>query len=315
MADEAATAHKLKFFEGGATPNLAVSVDLPDPDDFFEFVKRYREEGEGVANAYKTLFFNTGTTFQTVGTDLRQLDFKVTQGAGETRIASAAGVPPVIVGFSEGLEAATYSNYALAMRRFADLDAAAVADGRRLPPKHPRGAAGAERGTTTATSALKDDIVNRAEVQNKQANAAKMFADGGWEPDSIIDALDADDLSRLVHSGCRPSRCRPPPRACRRRTATSPHWSGRSRPVRPKRTPNCAGDRRSQCQVRSVTAAPSSSTAKTRKAAAASSRAAWFRTANGQRSAPPSRGTSWNASCRRPHQNPFRTRQQAEGAV
>ena len=38
MADEAATAHKLKFFEGGATPNLAVSVDLPDPDDFFEFV-------------------------------------------------------------------------------------------------------------------------------------------------------------------------------------------------------------------------------------------------------------------------------------
>ena len=93
MADEAATAHKLKFFEGGATPNLAVSVDLPDPDDFFEFVKRYREEGEGVANAYKTLFFNTGTTFQTVGTDLRQLDFKVTQGAGETRIASAAGVP------------------------------------------------------------------------------------------------------------------------------------------------------------------------------------------------------------------------------
>ena len=93
MADEAATAHKLKFFEGGATPNLAVSVDLPDPDDFFEFVRRYREEGEGVANAYKTLFFNTGTTFQTVGTDLRQLDFKVTQGAGETRIASAAGVP------------------------------------------------------------------------------------------------------------------------------------------------------------------------------------------------------------------------------
>ena len=56
-------------------------------------------------------------------------------------------------------------------------------------------------GTTTATSALKDDIVNRAEVQNKQANAAKMFADGGWEPDSIIDALDADDLARLVHSG------------------------------------------------------------------------------------------------------------------
>jgi phage portal protein BeeE len=44
----------------------------------------------------------------------------VTQGAGETRIAAAAGVPPVIVGLSEGLQAATYSNYSQARRRFAD---------------------------------------------------------------------------------------------------------------------------------------------------------------------------------------------------
>ena len=202
-ADQAATQHKLKFFEGGATPNLAVSVDIPDPDDFFEFVRRYREEGEGVANAYKTLFFNTGTSFQTVGTDLEQLDFKVTQGAGESRIAAAAGVPPVIVGFSEGLEAATYSNYALAMRRFADLTmrplwrmaAGCLQSVLEVPP-------GAELWYDDRDiPALKDDIVNRAEVQNKQANAAKMFADGGWEPDSIIDALDSDDLSRLVHSG------------------------------------------------------------------------------------------------------------------
>ena len=72
-------------------------------------------------NAYKTLFLGAGATIQPVGTDIQQLDFKVTQGAGETRIAAAAGVPPVIVGFSEGLEAATYSNYEQAMRRFADL--------------------------------------------------------------------------------------------------------------------------------------------------------------------------------------------------
>ena len=30
--------------------------------------------------------------------NLKELDFKSTQGAGETRIAAAAGVPPVIVG-------------------------------------------------------------------------------------------------------------------------------------------------------------------------------------------------------------------------
>jgi hypothetical protein len=52
---------------------------------------------------------------------MKQIDFKVTQGHGETRIAAAAGVPPIIVGLSEGLEAATYSNYGQARRRFADV--------------------------------------------------------------------------------------------------------------------------------------------------------------------------------------------------
>ena len=76
---------------------------------------------------------------------------------------------------------------------------------------------------------LKDDIVNRAEVQNKQANAAKMFADGGWEP---LDhrRLDADDLARLVHSGPRPCRCRPRrgPAGAERRPARTGRRDGRS---------------------------------------------------------------------------------------
>jgi hypothetical protein len=56
-----------------------------------------------------------------VGADMRQLDFKATQGAGETRICAAARVPAIIVGVSEGLESATYSNYGQARRAFADL--------------------------------------------------------------------------------------------------------------------------------------------------------------------------------------------------
>lgn len=202
-SDSAATTHKLKFFEGGATPNLAISVDLPDPDDFFEFVRRYREEGEGVANAYKTLFFNAGTTFQTVGTDLKQLDFKVVQGAGESRIASAAGVPPVIVGFSEGLEAATYSNYQLAMRRFADLTmrplwrmaAASLSSVLEVP-------GGAELWYDDRDiAALKDDIEKRAAVQTSQATAYKLAIDAGATPDSVRDWLDTDDITQLEHSG------------------------------------------------------------------------------------------------------------------
>jgi hypothetical protein len=38
-----------------------------------------------------------------VGSDLKQLDFKATQGAGETRIAMLGRVPAPLLGISEGL--------------------------------------------------------------------------------------------------------------------------------------------------------------------------------------------------------------------
>jgi phage portal protein BeeE len=69
---------------------------------------------------FKTMYLAGGTKMEVVGSNLQQIDFKAVQGAGETRIAAAAGVPPVIVGLSEGLQAATYSNYGQARRRFAD---------------------------------------------------------------------------------------------------------------------------------------------------------------------------------------------------
>jgi len=204
QSDNAATNHKQKFFEHGG-PKLAVSIDLPDIAEFQDFVTQYKQNNEGSANAYKTLFFNSGTpNVSVVGSDLQQMDFKVVQGHGETRIAAAAGVPPIVVGFSEGLESATYSNYQLAMRRFADLTAR---------PWWRMAAACLEsvlRKPQTASMlwyddrdipALKDDIVNRADVQAKQSAAAKLLVDAGFEPDSVVDALTSDDMTRLVHSG------------------------------------------------------------------------------------------------------------------
>jgi hypothetical protein len=72
----------------------------------------------GVANAYKTLYLTAGADATVVGKDLQQLDFKVVQGAGETRIAAAAGIHPVIVGLSEGLAGSSLNagNFAAARR-------------------------------------------------------------------------------------------------------------------------------------------------------------------------------------------------------
>ena len=67
-----------------------------------------RQKGhEGLWNAYKTLYLGGGADAKIIGSNMQQLDFKTVQGHGETRIAAAAGVPPIIVGLSEGLEAAT----------------------------------------------------------------------------------------------------------------------------------------------------------------------------------------------------------------
>jgi hypothetical protein len=122
QADKAATTHKLKFFENAATPNLSVSLkESIGPEKFKTFVQQMRDASRGLDKAYETLYTGGGADVRVIGADMRQLDFAITQGHGETRVAAAGGVPPIIVGLSEGLQAATYSNYGQAKRAYGDL--------------------------------------------------------------------------------------------------------------------------------------------------------------------------------------------------
>jgi hypothetical protein len=140
-----------------------------------------------------------------VGSDLQQMTFKEVQGAGQTILAAAAGVPPVVVGFSEGLAGSSLNsgNFAASMRRFADLtgrpwwaDAFASLASIVPPP------AGAELFYDDRyIPALKDDIKDAAEVQALNAQAIRTLVDGGFEPDSVVAAVNAGDLKRLQHTG------------------------------------------------------------------------------------------------------------------
>jgi len=123
MADTQATKHKLKFFEHAATPNIAVSLPKElTPDQFAVFVDKMDAAHKGVENAYKTLYTGGGADVTVIGADMRQLDFKVTQGAGESRLAAAGGVHPAIVGLSEGLQGSSLNagNFGAARRLVAD---------------------------------------------------------------------------------------------------------------------------------------------------------------------------------------------------
>ncbi|HEX7098423.1 MAG TPA: phage portal protein, partial [Acidimicrobiia bacterium] len=207
IGDSAARDHKVKFFENGATPNMVVSMDLDDPDKFKRLVEQMDAEYKGVANAYKTLYLAAGATATPVGANFQQLDFKTVQGAGEVRIAAAAGIHPVIVGLAESLAGSSLNsgNFQAARRLTAD---------RTLRPLW-GGLASALQTIVPAPSGarlwyddrhipfLADDVKDAAEVRQMNSAAIRQLIDGGFDPDSVVDAVVSGDLGRLKgnHTG------------------------------------------------------------------------------------------------------------------
>lgn len=200
--------HKRSFMENAATPNLAVRLSREvTPENFAKFKAKMESSHRGVANAYKTLYLGGGADVTVIGKDFKELDFSNVQGAGETRMAAAAGVPPIIVGLSEGLKAATYSNYGQARRRFADgtihplwQNAAGSLEHLVSPP------GGIGRGVRLWYDArdvpfLREDAKDAAEIQGLQSRTIRALVDAGYTPASVQRAVQAQDWGLLEHTG------------------------------------------------------------------------------------------------------------------
>lgn len=204
--DNLMNAHKQAYLENRATPNVIVSFDREvKPDALAKFQARMDAEHHGPWNAGKTMYVGGGADVTVVGSSFREMDFAKVQGAGETRIAAAAGVPPVIVGLSEGLAAATYSNYSQARRRFADgtmhpLWANAAGSLARLVRVQQLGGARLWYDARDVPF-LREDRKDAAEIQASQAQTIRTLVDAGFTPDSVRRAVDAEDWSLLVHTG------------------------------------------------------------------------------------------------------------------
>ena len=207
-SDKQATVHKSKFFENAATPNLAVTLPKEiDAADFSEFVESMDRAHRGAENAYKTLYLAGGADPTVIGQNFQQLDFKAVQGAGETRIAAAAGVGAILANLSEGMQGSSLNagNYQAAKRRFADAT---------MRPLW-RNAAGSLESILAApvgsgarlwyddrdVAFLRDDQSDVADIQAKEAQTIRNLLDAGFTPDSVKAAVDANDWSLLTHSG------------------------------------------------------------------------------------------------------------------
>lgn len=210
--------HKRRFFENAATPNMVVTLAREvAPEAFEKFVAKMESAHGGVENAYKTMYLGGGADVEVVGADFKQMEFAQVQGAGETRIAAAAGVPPVIVGLSEGLQAATYSNYAQARRRFADGTVHPLwqnVAGSFAPLITPPGGGGSGQVRLWYDSRdvpfLREDERDAAEIQGVQSRTIRTLIDAGYEADSVRAAVDAEDWSLLVHTGLFSVQLQPP---------------------------------------------------------------------------------------------------------
>jgi hypothetical protein len=206
QADSSAMKHKLKFFENAASPNLAVSMAREiTPAQFQEFIELMDSQHKGVEHAYKTLYTAGGADVKVIGSNLHEMDFKHTQGHGETRIASAGRIHPVLLGLSEGLAGSSLNagNFGAARRSTADgffrPTWRNVCGSLEVLVPAPAGARLWYDGRDVAF--LREDEKDLANIQNIRATTIRTLVDAGFKPDSVIAAVTNEDDSLLVHSG------------------------------------------------------------------------------------------------------------------
>ncbi len=204
QADHAMTRHQQAFFDRGATPNMIIKHGpMADPDAVKKWADEMQSKHGGVSNAYKNLNLYPGADATVVGSNLKDIDFGNVRDGGETRIAAAAGVPPVIAGFSKGLDSATYANYGQARRRFADATIhplwqnAAGSLERIVPPPDSQSRLWYD---ATDVPFLREDEKDAADIAAVEATTINTLITAGYKPDSVVKAVTAGDWGLLDHS-------------------------------------------------------------------------------------------------------------------
>jgi len=232
QGDVLATQHKIRFFENGATPNLVVKgLTAESRQDFDELVEMMEASHAGLANAYRTLYLVAGADATVVGADLKQIDFKATQGAGETRIAALSRVHPVILGLSEGLAGSSLNagNFGMARRIWGDTWiyptlqdlCRALSSLVEIPVNKITGLRDSELWYDTADMPiLREDAKDAAEIEQIKQATIVGYVKEGFTPDSSVAAVQGQNINLLKHTGLVSVQLQPPG------TATQPPADG-----------------------------------------------------------------------------------------
>jgi phage portal protein BeeE len=217
-ADKLATVHKGQVFHNAALPSMAILLDKDmSQEQLSTFVERFKATYQGVAKSHKTLFLAGGADVRPLTFDFKALEFATTQGAGETRIAMAAGVPAAILQIAKGLEGSTLNagNYTASKRSFAEMTlcdlwskTAASMSTLVTPPRQGPELWYDDRNIPF----LQENADDRADIRVKNAQALRTLVDGGFGADAAVDYVLTNDLNRLrgSHTGLLPVQLQPP---------------------------------------------------------------------------------------------------------
>lgn len=198
--DHGMTEYKIKYLENAASPNLLIRYSTKIGQAAVTRLRnRIADTHTGPNNAFRTLILDEGADATVIGNTFEQMNFSTVQAAGENRIIIASGVPGIVIGTKEGLQAATYSNYEQAMRRFADITmrplwrsaCAALSSIVTVPP-------GKKLWFDVSDiAALRQGEKEQADTMLVLAQAAAQLVKEGFEPKSVVSALSAGDLTLL----------------------------------------------------------------------------------------------------------------------
>lgn len=217
QADVAATEHKLMFFRNGATmgPIFTLPKEI-SVEQFKDFVAAADAAHVGVQNAYRPVYVGGGADVTMGSATMQQLEFKATQGAGETRIAALAGVHPVLVGLSEGLAGSSLNagNFNSARRSTADVTLwplwQDVCDALVAFLDVPEGAELWIREREIPF--LREDAKDQAEITKQKMLGIEAGIRAGYKPDALVEFFDTHDITVLLgeHSGLTSVQLLPP---------------------------------------------------------------------------------------------------------
>lgn len=215
QGDQLASQHKIRYFENGATPNLVVKgLPAASKAQFDELVDAMEDRHAGMRNAYRTLYLTAGADATVIGSNLKDIDLKSTQGSGETRISMLSRVPAPILGIAEGLAGSSLNagNFGMARRNFADTwvyptltDLCAALSNLIAVPGD------AELWFDTSDiPLLREDGKDAAEIMSRRMATVESGVRAGFKPDSVVDAIQSGDLSKMQHTGLYSVQLQPP---------------------------------------------------------------------------------------------------------